>query len=451
MTTGTSTARALAAELDQRLPPGCLLTGPDYDRGRRVWNGAIDHAPALIVRPHTPNEIPTTILAAQHHGVPISVRGGGHDWAGRSVRHGGLVIDLSAMNRVVVDPQTRLATLQGGATTGDVIRAAQAHRLSAATGTVGGVGMAGLALGGGYGPMIGRYGLALDNLIGAEVVLADGRCVAASPSREPELYWALRGGGGNFGVVTSLSVQLHPVPDVLAGLILYPWHQAAHAWTQLDDILAVAPDELTVQAGILRGPEGGPLLFLSPVWCGDLAAGETTLQPLLRLGTPLSTRVEPMPYADMLGLFDAHVVSGRHYTMRTRTVASCTPEVISTLLAAGQHQTSTLSAVSVHHFHGAAARAPLDATAFGIRQPHYMIEILAAWQSDDAPARHLAWADTVATKLAPHALPGGYPNLLGPTDDEQIAHAFGANTNRLRAAKNYFDPSSVFSAIPLPT
>jgi FAD/FMN-containing dehydrogenase len=289
MTTGTSTARALAAELDQRLPPGCLLTGPDYDRGRRVWNGAIDHAPALIVRPHTPNEIPTTILAAQHHGVPISVRGGGHDWAGRSVRHGGLVIDLSAMNRVVVDPQTRLATLQGGATTGDVIRAAQAHRLSAATGKVGGVGMAGLALGGGYGPMIGRYGLALDNLIGAEVVLADGRCVAASPSREPELYWALRGGGGNFGVVTSLSVQLHPVPDVLAGLILYPWHQAAHAWTQLDDILAVAPDELTVRAGILRGPEGGPLLFLSPVWCGDLAAGETTLQPLLRLGTPLST------------------------------------------------------------------------------------------------------------------------------------------------------------------
>src|ERR1700728_2635193 len=283
MTTRTSPARALAAELDRRLCPGRLLTGPDYDDSRRVWNGAIDHAPALIVRPHAPTEVQATVLAAQHHRVPLSVRGGGHDWVGRSLRHDGLVIDLSAMNRVAVDPQTQLAALQGGATTGDVIKAAQAHRLSAATGTVGAVGMAGMALRGGYGPMIGRYGLALDNLVSAEVVLADGRCVTATPSREPELYWALRGGGGNFGVVTSLSVQLHPVAEVLAGLILYPWHQAAHAWAELNDILATAPDELTVQSGILCGPDGGPTLFLSPVWCGDLAAGETPLQPLRHL------------------------------------------------------------------------------------------------------------------------------------------------------------------------
>ena len=451
MMTDTSIARALAAELDQRLCPGRILTGPDYDNSRRIWNGAIDHQPALIVRPHTPDEVQTAVLAAQHHGVPLSVRGGGHDWAGRSLRSEGLVIDLSAMNRVAVDPQTQLATVGGGATTGGVIKAAQAHRLSAATGTVGAVGMAGLTLGGGYGPMIGRYGLALDNLMGANVVLADGRCVTATPSREPELYWALRGGGGNFGVVTSLSVQLHPVANVLAGLIRYPWHQAAHAWTQLDDILAAAPDQLTVQSGILCGPEDGPTLFLSPVWCGDLAAGETALEPLLRLGTPLSAQVEPMPYAQMLDLFDAVVVPGRHYSMRTRSVARYTAQVISALLDAGHHQTSTVSAVSVHHFHGAATRVPLEATAFGIRQPHYMIEILAAWEPDDAPARHLAWADTVAAELVPHALPGGYANLLGPTDDEQITHAFGANTNRLRAAKNYFDPNGVFSAIPLPT
>lgn len=451
MTIGTSIAKALTAELDERLCPGRLLNGPDYDHSRRIWNGAIDHRPAVIVRPQTPDEVRIAVLAAQHHGVPLSVRGGGHDWAGRALRPGGLVIDLSAMSRVAVDPRRQLATVQGGATTGDVIKAAQAHRLSAATGTVGAVGAAGLTLGGGYGPMIGRYGLALDNLMGAEVVLADGRCVTATPSREPELYWALRGGGGNFGVVTSFSVQLHPVADVLAGLILYPWHQAAHAWARLDEILAAAPDELTVQAGILCGPEGAPTLFLSPVWCGDLPAGEDALQPLLHLGTPLSTQVGPMPYADMLGLFDAHVVPGRHYSMRTRTVPRYTAEVVSALLDAGHHQTSTFSAVSVHHFHGAATRVPLEATAFGIRQPHYMVEILAAWESDDAPARHLAWADTVATTLAPHALPGGYPNLLGPTDDEQIAHAFGPNANRLSAAKNYFDPNNIFSAIPLPT
>jgi hypothetical protein len=449
MTTNISTAKALAAELDERCP-GCVLSGPDYDRSRRIWNGAVDHVPALIVRPHAPNDVRTAVQIAQRHGVPLSVRGGGHDWAGRSLRPDGLVIDLSAMNRVAVDSQTQLATLQGGATTGDVIKAAQVHRLSAATGTVGGVGMAGLTLGGGYGPLIGRYGLALDNLVSAEVVLADGRCVTATSSREPELYWALRGGGGNFGVVTSLSVQLHPVADVLAGLILYPWHQAAHVWAELNEILASAPDELTVQSGILCGPQGGPALFLSPVWCGDLAAGETAIQPLLRLGTPLSIQVEPMPYDAMLGLFDAHVVTGRHYTMRTRTVASYTPEVIAALLDAGAHQTSIFSAVSIHHFHGAATRVTLEATAFGIRHPHYMIEVLAAWESEDAPGRHLAWADGVATNLAPHSLPGGYPNLLGPTDDAQIAHAFGANTNRLRAAKNHFDPNGVFSAIPLP-
>jgi hypothetical protein len=152
----------------------------------------------------------------------------------------------------------------------------------------------------------------------------------------------------------------------------------------------------------------------------------------------------------MLGLFDAHVVTGRHYTMRTRTVASYTPEVIAALLDAGEHQTSVSSAVSIHLFHGAATRVHLEATAFGIRDPHYMIEILAAWESDDAPARHLAGADGVATNLAPQALPGGYPNLLGPTDDAQIAHAFGAHTSRLRAAKNHFDPNGVCSAIPLP-
>jgi len=197
---------------------------PHY--ARRIWNGAVDHAPALIVRPRSTKEVQTAVSAAAQHGLPLSVRGGGHDWAGRSIRHGGLVIDLSAMSRVVVEPQTQTATLQGGATASDVITTAKAFGLVAVTGTVGGVGLAGLTMGGGYGPLVGRYGLALDNLLGAEVVLADGRCIAATPSQEPELYWALRGGGGHFGVVTLLKVRLHPVPDVLTGLIVYRWSDA---------------------------------------------------------------------------------------------------------------------------------------------------------------------------------------------------------------------------------
>jgi FAD/FMN-containing dehydrogenase len=449
--TSTTTAAAVARELDRRLPAGRVLAGCAYEQSRRVWNGAIDHAPALIVRPHTRDEVRVAVLVARHHDLPLSVRGGGHDWAGRALRHDGLVIDLSAMTHVIVDPESRIATVQGGATAGDVVGAAQVHGLSAATGTVGGVGMAGLTLGGGYGPLIGRYGLALDNLLGAEVVLADGRLITATRSQEPELYWALRGGGGNFGVVTSLSVRLHPVSDVLAGLIVYPWSDAIRVWTQVDDILADGPDALTVQTGILPGPDGGPTAFLAPVWCGDLAPGESAVGRLLRLGTPLMANVALTSYAGLLSQFDAHVIARRHYAVRTRNVRRFMPEVLAALFEAGQRQTSKYSAVAVHHFHGAATRVPLGSNAFGVRTPHRMIEIVAAWEPDDDAAAHIAWADRVAADLAPHAFPGGYPNMLGPDDHEQIAHAYGSNAARLCAAKKHFDPDGVFSAIPLPS
>jgi FAD/FMN-containing dehydrogenase len=446
----TSAAAAVAAELHRRLPPGRILVGRAYEQGRRIWNGAIDHAPALIVRPHTRVEAQAVVVAARHHQLPLSVRGGGHDWAGRALRHEGLVIDLSDMKHVIVDPDNRVATVQGGASAGDVIGAAQVHGLSAATGTVGAVGMAGLTLGGGYGPLIGGCGLALDNLVGAEVVLPDGRFVTATESETPELFWALRGGGGNFGVVTSLSVRLHPVADVLAGLIVYPWSDALRVWAQLDEILVDGPDELTVQTGMLPGPDGSPTVFLSPVWCGDLSTGESVIAPLRLLSTPLVAQVAATSYAGLLRQFDAYVVHGRHYAGRTRNVSRFTPEVIAALFEAGLRQTSRHSAIAVHHFHGAAARVPVGSTAFGLRAPHRMIEIVAAWEPEDDEAAHIGWADRVAADLAPYALPGGYPNMLGPDDHEQTAHAYGSNAARLRAVKKQFDPDGAFSAIALP-
>lgn len=327
--------------------------------------------------------------------------------------------------------------------------AAHPHGLTAVTGTVGAVGMTGLTLGGGYRPLLGRYGLALDNLLGAEVVLADGRAVTATQQEEPELYWALRG-GGNFGVVTSLSLRLHPVPEVVAGLIVYPWSDAVRVWTQLDGILAAAPDELTVQTGILPGPDGNPTVFVSPVWCGDSSDGERVIEPLQSLSTPLTVGVAPTSYVDLLRQFDSYVVEGRHYAARTRNVGHFTPEVIAVLFGAGWRQTSRYSSIIVHHFHGAATRVPLSSTAFGLRSPHRMIEIVATWEPDDDPAAHVDWADRVDTELAPHALPGGYPNMLGPDAPEQIAHAYGSNAARLAAAKQQFDPDGVFSAIALP-
>ncbi|WAJ44591.1 FAD-binding oxidoreductase [Mycobacterium sp. Aquia_216] len=446
----TASAAAVAAELDRRLPAGRILAGRAYEQSCRVWNGAIDRAPALIVRPHTRAEVQAAVVAAREHDLPLSVRGGGHDWAGRALRHGGLVIDLSAMTHVIVDPQHRVATVQGGATAGGVIGAAHAHGLTAAAGTVGGVGMTGLTLGGGYGPLLGRYGLALDNVLGVEVVIANGRLVTATVSEEPELYWALRGGGGNFGVVTALSVQLHPVSTVLGGLIAYPWSDADRVWEQLDGILVDAPDELTVQTGMLPGPDGSPTVFLSPVWCGDLSDGQRVLESLQALSTPLMAQVAPASYVELLRQFDAFVVDGRHCAARSRNVTRFTPEVVAALVEAGLRQPSRNSMISVHHFHGAATRVPVADTAFGLRAPHRMIEIVAAWEPEEDPTAHIGWADRVDADLAPHALPGGYPNMLGPGAREQIAHAYGSNAERLCAAKRHFDPDGVFSAVGLP-
>jgi hypothetical protein len=231
---------------------------------------------------------------------------------------------------------------------------------------------------------------------------------------------------------------------------VYPWSEAGRVWALLDDFLADASDYLTVQTGLLPGPDGQPVVFLSPMWCGDLASGETTIGPLRSLGTPLLSNVAPTSYVELLSQFDAHVVAGRHYTVRTRSVSRLAPEVIAALDEAGRRNTSRYSAIAVHHFHGAATRVPLGSTAFGLRTPHRMVEVVAAWQPDEDNAAPAAWADRVSADLAPHAIIGGYPNMLGPHDHEQIAHAYGSNAARVSAAKVHFDPDGIFSAIALP-
>ncbi|WP_433266245.1 FAD-binding oxidoreductase [Actinosynnema sp. CS-041913] len=447
-TNGSAAARELAAQVD---PDRVLVSGPAYEDACRIWNGAVDHRPALIVQARTVAEVQAAVRAARKHDLPLSVRGGGHDWAGRALRSGGLVIDLTRMRHVEVDGAERIATVAGGATAGDVIAGAAPHGLVAATGTVGGVGLAGLTLAGGYGPLNGRFGLALDNLLGADLVLADGRLVTTDATHEPELYWAIRGGGGNFGVVTSMRVRLHPVPQLLAGLILFPWDQAPDVWRGLGEVLAGAPDELTVQSGVVSGPDGSPVMFLSPAWSGeDLRTGEKAIDELQRLGTAVLSQVAPMTYGEMLGLFDSHVVSGRHYAIRTRTVAGYTPDVVAALVDGVSTRTSPNAGIALHHAHGATTRVAAEATAFGLRRDHFVVEIISGWEPDSDATAHQAWTDNLSAALAPHALPGGYANLLGPDDHDQITHAYGQNATRLLAAKAHFDPNGIFSATPLP-
>ena len=443
-----SVAWDMAGYLDR---PQVLVRGPAYDEARRVWNGAVDHRPGLIVRPWTQADVRAAVRAAREHQLPLAVRGGGHDWADRAMEPGGMVIDLSQMRRVTIDAGARIATVAGGATAADVADAAAAHGLTAVVGMTGRLGLAGLTLAGGYGPLTGRFGLALDNLIGADVVLEDGRRVQADAASEPELYWALRGGGGNFGVMTSLRVRLHRLERALAGLILFPWAEAVDVLSRLDCLLAGVPRELTVQSGVLAGDGGDPVLYLFPAWSGDPALGEKLITALRRLGSPLACRVIPTAPAGMLGRASFHSVAGRHYAVRTRNVASLTPDVILALVRAGAAMTSPFSGITIRHFHGQATRVPAADTAFGVRREHFAIEVVSGWLPGDRDAvLHRTWADSLATALVPSALPTAITGLRGPGDGGQIAYAYGDNAARLLAARQRYAPDGIFSGPPLP-
>jgi FAD/FMN-containing dehydrogenase len=276
--------------------------------------------------------------------------------------------------------------------------------------------------------------------------------VTADAARNPELYWALRGGGGNFGAVTAMRIRLHPVRELLAGLILFPWSEAASVLLGYADAVAAAPDELAVAAGVLSGPGGSPVLFLAPAWSGEPADGRQAMAELQGLGKSMLVQLGPMTCADLLGMYDAHVVDGRHYAVQTRWLADLTPAAIAALVVAGGTRTSPYSAIVLYHFHGAGARVALNATAFGLRREHFVVEILAAWEpgAGDDGRVHRQWAHALSRALAPEALPGGYANVLGPDEREQIALAYGSNTARLLKAKQRFDPDGIFSATPLP-
>jgi FAD/FMN-containing dehydrogenase len=425
-----------------------------YAAACHIWNAAVTHRPAVIAFCQRTEDVAAAVRIARDFRLPLSVRGGGHHWTGLALRQDGLVLDLTRMRNVVVDPRARTATIDGGAKATDVAAAADTYDLLAALGNCGSVGMAGLTLGGGYGPLIGKHGLSADNLLAAEVVLADGRCVATNSGSEPELFWALRGGGGNFGVVTSLQIQLHEKRHMLAGSILYPWNEAESVLSRYAAFAATAPEELGMFIGIASGPNGQLGLQIAPLWNGEEQRGLSVIRGLQALGTPLDAHIQPMTYSDMLAPVDAMIASkdGLHSELRTRWVSELTPGAISVMISAMTAKTSPHASLFLHPFHGAAIRVARDATAFGVRSEHLLVEIIASWdpsKSDGAP--HRRWAQQFSDDLAPFSLPGGYANLLGHEDSEQARGAYGENAARLKALKCRFDPDDVFSsAIPLP-
>jgi FAD/FMN-containing dehydrogenase len=449
-----STRTATLHDLIASVGGSVHLPGADeYARARTFWNGAVDPKPALVVKCRNVDEVRLAVRAARLRNFPLSVSGGGHDRVGRTTGQDGLVIDLSAMRRVSVDPITRVATFEGGATAADVVSAARQYGLVAVTGNVGAVTMAGLTLGGGYGALTPKFGLAVDNLLSAEVVLEDGSLVKADSTSNGELFWALRGGGGNFGIVVSMRVRLHALGEILSGLIMFPWSEARTVLQGFRALMSCAPDELSVLAGVFPTPAGQPAMALAPVWCGDNTTGRKAIAELVGLGTPLLSNVGPTTYANMLAMYDSHWVNGRSYVVQTRWMADLTSDSITPLISAGGTRSSPASVIAVHHFHGAGTRIATPATAFGLRRRHFMVEVIASWESapHDDGAAHRRWARDLSAALEPMAIPGGYANLLAPHAYEQIDAAYGCNALRLRRLKKRFDPDGVFSsAIPFP-
>jgi FAD/FMN-containing dehydrogenase len=440
--------------LGGRLPGRVSRPGDDgYAAATPIWAKPVGLVPRAVVHCRTTEDVQLAIRTARDCGLPLSVRGGGHHWAARALC-AGIVIDLSVMNGVSVNAGQRSAIVSGGARAAEVAAVTDPLHVAAVTGTCSAVGMAGLTLGGGYGPLIGRFGLALDNLLAAEVVLADGRVVVADEANEAELFWALRGGGGNFGVVTTMRYFLHDLASVRTGLLVYPFAEARAVLRSCADIAASSSEALTVEFACTGGPDGKPVIIVHPTWCGPAAEGETRVAPFLKFGTLLAGNLDAMSYGTSLTLYDPYIDNGQRVFMDTCWLPALDSAAIDVFVEAMETAASAQCAVFTHEFKGAASRVPAEATAFGLRRDHVVVEILATFvdRSDkEEEQRHRQWARATRQAFAPIALPGGYPNFLVDDEPDRVAKSYGPNAGRLIAAKRHYDPDNIFnSAIPLP-
>jgi FAD/FMN-containing dehydrogenase len=425
-----------------------------YDAARPVWNGMVDRRPRVITKCSGADDIVAALGAARGHGLPVAVRGGGHNVAGNAVCDGGLVIDLSGLKGIRVDPETRTARVQPGVLLGEFDRATQAFGLATPTGNVSMTGLAGLTLGGGLGWIARKLGPACDNLLAAELVTADGERVTASADENADLLWGLRGGGGNFGVVTSFAYRLHPLgPQVIAGGVVHDFADAPEVFRFLGEFAADAPDELSVTASTFRAlpplpvpPEvyGRLVLVLAVCYSGDLDAGERALEPLRRFGRPLADLVGPMPYTALQTASDAAYPNGRRNYWKSHYVDEISDDAISVIAEHAPRMRSPLSSFYFQHLGGAISRPGADTAAFGHRSAGFDFAILTVWEDAAEDAEHMTWARDFFTAMQPYAT-GVYVNNLGTEGADRVRAAYAAQTyERLATLKDTYDPRNVF-------
>jgi FAD/FMN-containing dehydrogenase len=417
----------------------------DYDSARRIWNATIDRHPGLVVRPLGTADVIAAVTFARQHDLLVAVRGGGHNVAGRGLCDGGLVVDLSLMRGVLVDAASRTVRVQGGATLGDVDRETHLHGLAVPTGVVSRTGIAGLTLGGGVGWLVRKHGFTCDNVLAFELVDASGEHRTVSATEHPDLFWALRGGGGNFGIVTSFTFEAHPVKTVLGGLIVHARDQAGAVLRYYRDFMKTAPLELTAYAALLTTPDGHPAVAVIPCWCGDMAEGERAVAPLRQFGSPLMDAVQPMPFPVMQSMLDDAFQDGTRNYWKSTFVKALDDDAIDTLVGHANRMTSPLSAVVVEFYAGAASAVGPAETAFAQRQAEYDIGFMAQWTDPAEDATHTAWARAAWDAMQPFSSGGFLLNFLSEESPDVIRAAFGSNYDRLAELKRKYDPTNFFS------
>ena len=434
---------------------GEVITGehPNYDAARSVYNAMIDRRPEAIVRCADIGDVIAAVNVAREQGLPLSVRGGGHSVPGFGTNDGGIVIDLSAMKWVRVDASRSTARAGAGCTWGDFNHATYPFGLATTGGVVSSTGIAGLTLGGGIGYLSRRYGLSCDNLISADVVTADGRALVASEQENADLFWALRGGGGNFGVVTSFEYRLHPVKDIVAGIFFFPIDRAKDVLEFYRDFVQKAPEELGLFPAFQIAPplpfiaekdHGSTFCAIVACWAGPVEQGERVLAPIRNASPVVAELVAPMPYPAINSLFDPLLPAGLQHYWKASFATDLNAGAIAAHLQHGPAVPCVNSTVHIYPINGACHRVPGDATAFAYRDASFATVIAGMWPDPADNEKNIAWVKSYYKDLAPHSAPGGYVNFMSDDDQGRIRDNYRQNYDRLVSVKREHDPGNLF-------
>jgi FAD/FMN-containing dehydrogenase len=417
----------------------------EYDRARRVWNGAVDKRPAMIAYCAGRDDVIEAITFARSTGLELSVRSGGHNVAGNSLCEGGLVVDLSMMKKIAVDSERLFVRAEAGLTLGEFDAATQAFGLATTMGVNSDTGIAGLTLGGGFGKLGRKFGLACDNLLTADVVTADGQLVRASATENDDLFWGLRGGGGNFGIVTAFEYSLHPVgPQLLAGSLVYGGAERRDALRRYYEFSHNAPDEISADAALMTSESGERLLGISICYCGSLAQGERVLAPLRNHGKPIEDRFAAVPYLSIQSAGDSVFPRGRRYYWKAQFLRELTDAAIDTFLAAYAAAPYPTALAVLQHVGGAIARIPTTGTAYGGREALYDCFPISIWENPADDAANIQWARDMWAAMQPFSNGAVYANNLGEEGEDRVQAAYGPNYEKLVALKNKYDPTNLF-------